>query len=154
LVAAPSVQPPPKREVGPSTAAVGLVPVKAYTGFLKRPSGAMIAPLSIKTAPGFNYFVRLVDEASRKHETEIFIIGGQPFSVKIPLGQYRLRYASGSTWYGEKLRFGPNTSYTEALQSFAFQRTRNGVQGYTVELIAQAGGNLPTQPISADRFDN
>ncbi|MGO9473240.1 MAG: hypothetical protein ACLPWS_07455 [Rhodomicrobium sp.] len=130
------------------------MPVKVSTGFLKRPRGARIAPLAIKTGKGSNYFVRLVDVSSKRREAEIYIVGGQTFSAKIPVGQYRLRYASGSTWYGEKLRFGSSTYYYEASQTFEFQRTGNGVTGYTIELIMQAGGNLPTEAISAEKFDN
>lgn len=130
-----------------------LVPVKAVTGFLKRPTGSPVSPLTIKTASGANYFVRLVDVSSRKREVEIFIVGGEIFSGKIPLGRYRMRYASGPTWFGEKKRFGPQTSYAEASETFEFRRDKHHIYGYTIELIMQFAGNLATHAISEKDFD-
>lgn len=155
------VAPKPRlpEDIKPATAPAApraevLVPVKASTGFLKRASRSGISPLTIKTGPGANYFVRLVDLSSKKREAEIFIIGGETFSGKMPLGRYRIRYASGSTWYGEKLRFGASTSYSEASETFEFRKDRSHVYGYTIELIMQIGGNLSTHAISAKDFDD
>ena len=81
-----------------------------------------------------------------------FIYGGQNFETKVPLGVYRLKYASGKIWYGEKYLFGPDTAYSKAEQDFEFYRQGDQIAGYTVELILQRNGNLHTTRIPASEF--
>lgn len=81
-----------------------------------------------------------------------YIVGGQYFETKMPLGTYEIRYASGDVWYGEKHLFGPSTSYAKADELFNFRYERGGYAGYTIELIMQAHGNLRTQSIGPAAF--
>ena len=81
-----------------------------------------------------------------------FIFGGQSFETEVPLGTYRVKYATGETWYGENYLFGSTTRYSEAEKIFEFTVQGNQISGYTVELIRQRGGNLQTKAISANPF--
>jgi hypothetical protein len=111
-----------------------------------------IAPLRIITSPGSYYFVKLVDWSSNRPVMTIFIHSGKTIDVDVPLGSYKLKYAVGETWYGEKDLFGPDTIYSQAEKKFDFKITGNQVHGYTVELILQPHGNLSTKRISAKDF--
>jgi hypothetical protein len=154
--AAPVAKPQPKHVTSTSgkTKTEGLVPVKAHTGFLKHPSGSRIAPLTIKTEAGANYYVRLIDASSKNMGRRSILLVARPSRNMSPSGDYRIRYASGSPWYGERLRFGPDTHYVEANETFDFWKRGNQVRGYKIELIMQVGGNLATYPISEKDFDN
>jgi hypothetical protein len=72
----------------------------------------------------------------------------------VPLGTYRLRYASGETWRGETHLFGPGDlkSYSASESIFTFEVSGGYVNGYTVELIQQVGGNMDTRNINLSEF--
>lgn len=112
------------------------------------------APLRIETSSGADYYVKLINTSTGAAEIAIYIKGGLPLDVEIPLGSYRFRYASGETWRGETHLFGPKnlTSYNEAGDSFDFVVQDGYINGYTVELIRQVGGNLSTRQIDPSQF--
>ena len=120
-----------------------LTPVAAKTGFLKWPTGAQVAPFTIKTTKPYSYYVRLFNQDAEEIMAEIFVVGGETFTGKLPLGRYLLRYASGATWYGAEARFGHDTIYSKATEVFDFQEIDGGYEGYTIELI-WPHGNLRT----------
>ncbi len=122
------------------------------TGYLRPPLGRRLAPLTIKTIGSYDYFVRLYDETDQYIVAEIHIRGGSTFHDEFPLGNYRLRYASGTVWYGRNARFGDDTDYYRAQEEFQFRSTADGYEGYTIELYRQQNGNLPTRKIPSEEF--
>lgn len=112
------------------------------------------APLKIVTPSGSDYYVKLVDANTGADAVAIFVRGGQSIQVDVPLGTYRMRYASGQTWRGTRHLFGPGTltNYGEAESVFDFHISAGYIKGYTVELVPQVGGNLRTRPIKPGQF--
>ena len=111
-------------------------------------------PFQIITAPGANYFVKLVDNATGANKIGVFVKGGQGIEVTVPAGQYRMRYATGDTWRGIQHLFGPGkmTSYQESSDILNFNESGGYYNGYTVELILQTDGNMDTHSIPASSF--
>ncbi len=120
--------------------------VHYYTG------GEPLAPFSVNTAEGSNYFVKLVDPDTKTEVVTLFVRGGEWAETKVPLGNYELRYASGQDWYGEEYLFGTGTVCVRASQEFRFYQNESGFMGHTVILIKQAGGNLNTRPMALTEF--
>ena len=58
----------------------------------------------------------------------------------------------GTTWYGAKYLFGPETTVAKADKTFDFRTEDDKVSGYSVELIKQEGGNLETKNIALEDF--
>jgi hypothetical protein len=142
----PSLEPAPQQPVLPA------VPVNPGI-ILKNTEAEFIAPFGIKTSPGANYFVKLVDVITSKAIVGIYVVGGSPIEVDVPLGRYEMRYASGQTWYGLEHLFGEGTTtYSKAVEIFEFSIQGNQIAGYTVELIQQLNGNLSTKQIDASQF--
>ena len=113
-----------------------------------------IAPLKITTREsGNHYFVKIVDWYTNKIVCTVFIRSGQSFNLKVPLGSYKLKYATGEKWYGMKFLFGPETAYSVADKQFIFEVRGDHVSGYTVELFLQPHGNLKTNKITAEEFE-
>lgn len=112
------------------------------------------APFEIRTSPGEDYYVKLVDLSDVSRYLTIFVHGGQTLEVEVPLGTYEMRYASGETWRGLEHLFGPGgmTSYNASDDTFNFNISGGYVNGYTVELIRQVGGNMDTYEISPGAF--
>jgi hypothetical protein len=59
----------------------------------------------------YNYFVQFIDWSSNKIVSTAFIRDGDMVEVKLPLGSYKIRYAIGKEWYGEKNLFGSTEMY-------------------------------------------
>jgi hypothetical protein len=113
----------------------------------------LIAPLQIVTPKGpESYYIKLTDARTSATVMTFFLHGGQDFSTEVPLGNFRLKYATGKTWYGESHLFGPDTAYSEADKNFFFSELGGQINGYTVQLIRQQGGNLQTRKISPGSF--
>lgn len=128
-------------------------PVFVKTGIYQTYSNKnQIAPLSIVTSTGLNYFVKIVDATTNQNIIEGYIIGGMTLDINVPLGSYRLKYASGNTWCGRNELFGSKTQYSEAQSTFNFSLENGVISGYTIELIAQQNGNLNTRRISSTNF--
>lgn len=115
--------------------------------------GEPVAPLEIRTRDhGSHYFVKVADWVTGEPVATIFLRAGQSAETLVPIGTYRIRYATGETWYGEQFLFGPQTSYSEADRSFPFTEDGNQISGYTVELFLQENGNLNTSRITPEQW--
>lgn len=139
----------------PTTLARVASPVKIETGMVWNKTGrAGVAPFEIVTQRGMNYFVKLVDANTGLDRLAIFVTGGKREEVSVPTGRYKMKYAAGVTWYGEDIFFGPGdkTVFSESSSIFHFRETAAGYEGYTVELILQAGGNMSTHNIPRNQF--
>jgi curved DNA-binding protein CbpA len=108
------------------------------------------APLKITTRDSDgNYVMKVVDWNSGEFVAEYFIKRGSTFSVELPLGSYKLKFASGDTWYGTKYLFGPMTAYSYVPDKLDFYISGDYAQGHRLELIPQVGGNLETPRMRA-----
>lgn len=114
--------------------------------------GKAVAPFSIVTPYGMDYYIKLENVDTQKTIMTAYIRGGDIFDTKVPVGNYILKYASGKQWYGTKSYFGDDTTFSKANEIFSFKRTYDGYEGYTVELVLQRNGNLHTSGISRDNF--
>lgn len=141
-----STQPPAKVPPSPQ-----LLP---SNGFIERyHSSESLAPLTIRTrGDGQHYFVKLADWNTGITALTVFIHGGQSVELTMPLGSYKLKYASGITWYGESELFGVDTHFSMADARFDFTVSGDQVSGYTVELFLQQDGNLQTRDIPRSTF--
>jgi len=111
-----------------------------------------VAPFEIVSSAGDDYYIKMVDAVTGDSKVVIFVRGGQRTKVMVPVGNYDVRYASGSTWYGENYLFCPDTVYTKTDEEFAFSRTPDGYSGFSVTLYKVAHGNLSTTAIRPEDF--
>lgn len=122
-------------------------------GVVSKSFSTGIAPLEIVTPSSKNFYVMLVDANTDETVLSGFIVNGTRFYTKMPLGDYKLKYAVGHDWFGKKYHFGPETQYYVGDKIFQFTSNGRVVSGYTVELILQVNGNLRTNQISRCQFD-
>lgn len=116
-----------------------------YARYTKHPD---VAPLTLKTEAGSNYFVKIDDAASGRPILSLYVYGGSSFHTQVPRGAYILKYATGSYWCGDRELFGASTETSKADRIFQFDDDHE----YTIELIARKNGNLPTKRISREAF--
>jgi DnaJ domain len=127
------------------------LPANGFT--IRHGKAASVAPFKVITQAGAHYMIRLEDWDTGRKIMDIFVRDGKTIDITVPLGHYRMKYASGSVWYGPKLLFGPQTNYYQANQSLDFYRKGHAWMGHTVELIKQVNGNLDTNAIVPAKWE-
>ena len=129
-----------------------LKPKKRHKTGCLTSKGNNVAPFSVVTQYGMDYYIKLEKTDTKKTVMTAYIRGGDTLDIKVPLGNYILKYASGTQWYGQKYYFGDETVFSKADEIFFFRRIQSGYEGYTVELVLQKNGNLHTSEISKNNF--
>lgn len=128
-----------------------------------RRSGSAIAPFSIQTKSGSNYLVKLVNVKNSKDQIWIFVRGGEPYSTKVPVGNYILRVAIGYTWYGREDLFGSDTHFFRLRSKrgsgvsetpvLEFKKERNRTFGHTLSFEGSVDGNMEQEAMTRAEFD-
>ncbi|WP_143046899.1 hypothetical protein [Bradyrhizobium erythrophlei] len=116
-----------------------------YARYISDPG---VTTLTLKTARGSNYFVKINDATSGRPVLALYLYGGSTFGTQIPRGAFTLKYATGETWCDESELFGSSTVTRKVDRVIRFDDEHE----YTIELIAQRNGNLATKEISRDSF--
>lgn len=124
------------------------------TGYSNKANLNGVAPLEIKVSYGSNYWIQIVNIQTDKELASYFIRSGDILNIRLPVGNYKIKYAYGQTWFGEENLFGKNTNYAEADETMNFNFDGYSYNGYTIELIQQINGNLNTFGISKEQFFN
>lgn len=83
-----------------------------------RTSLPAVFPLQVKSPPGREYYLRLIDVETGAPALAAYFEGGAFFRVLVPPGTFRLIFAAGTGWRGEDDLFGPG----EATQLFELRR--------------------------------
>ena len=115
-------------------------------------SGRDWPPFRINNAPGANALIKLVRTDDGLEVISIFVRAGETVDVNVPLGSFRAKIASGQTWYGDEVRFGPTTSYGEFSSTFNFRIEGGQLAGNEITLSHVTNGNLRENAIDASDF--
>lgn len=99
-------------------------------------------------------YVKLVDSRTQKTKVIIFFPGedaiyGKVIKVKIPVGNYKVKVASGNTWYGEEHLFGINTIYET---SDKLLTVKNSKYPQTLTLYSDFHGDFLNKEITSVEF--
>jgi hypothetical protein len=109
------------------------------------------AVLTIRAAPGASYLVKL-DKADSP-ALLFFVEAGQALDARVPLGEFRLKYAAGNHWCSSDAGlFGDDTVFTEADEPLTVAPADTGASHLTLELPLQTDGKLSATKISRDAF--
>jgi hypothetical protein len=119
--------------------------------------GGAVPSLTAQTRRGDrHHLIKVEDWNSGREVVEMFVRDGETATVHVPPGTYRIKYASGSTWYEINETFGPDGAYFVAAQQFQFSHYQQGNQivwtKETITLYAVPDGNLRTKPIPREKF--
>jgi len=116
-----------------------------HAGLMWNRSGLpAVFPLQVKTPPGQDYFLTLIDE-NTDAVLAAYIKGGAFFKVLVPPGMFRLRFAFGDIWQGEESLFGSgaNTHIFELPSLLTFETRGVGYKvGYVVNLSEPESGQI------------
>ncbi len=111
------------------------------------------APFKITTSPSDgNYLMKITDASTDELVAIYFIYRGTIIETEVPLGTYKIKFASGDKWYGHTHLFGPSTIYSYIQDKLAFSISGDYTRGHTIELIPRVGGNLKTPTMNASEW--
>lgn len=138
--------------------ALTLAPVAAVSdgdqdGAATPPAGLMwnrtglpaVFPLQVKTPPGQDHVLTLIDADTGTAALAGYIKGGAFFKVLVPPGTFRLKFAFGDVWHGQADLFGPgaDTQVFELPRPLTFETRGLGVKaGHVVDLSARRPGEI------------
>ncbi len=108
------------------------------------------APLRVKAqSPNHhNYLVKISDWSTDQPVMTMFVRDGEEAEATLPVGTYRLKFAEGSQWRGDKALFGMFTRYTQSANPVMLKPTATGTVGVVLYLSSHLNGNFTTQPSS------
>jgi hypothetical protein len=109
-------------------------------------------PLKVTNSPGANTLMKLIRTSDGAEVMSIFIRAGQVVELGVPVGSYKAKIASGQIWYGDSIRFGPNTSYATLDTVLHFSIQGSQLLGNELTLTQIKDGNLRQAPLSANEF--
>ncbi|MDE2628572.1 MAG: DnaJ domain-containing protein [Burkholderiales bacterium] len=129
------------------------------TGEFRRywPDSEFVSPgglphLRVTAPAGTNYYIKLSESFTNQPVTSLFVRAGQMADIAVPFGTFRVTMASGTTWYGDKVRFGPDTQYSQVPDALVFAAVGDRLQGHELLLTLIRNGNLSLRAISPDEF--
>ena len=118
--------------------------------------------MKIETESGADYLLKLVSITDETDTITIFVRGGESYSTKMPLGAYRIRVATGKTWYDKNVLFGPDTRFfrlqskdgkgPEASLVARFWQERNQIFGMTLTFKNAVDGKRTQETIRKRDF--
>lgn len=130
-------------------AALLLVILTATQAMAERPRAGILwnrsglpatMPLQVRTLPGQDHVVFLIDPDSGEAKMAGYIRGGAFFRLLVPPGTFLLRFATGTEWQGEEDLFGDETIWTDMDKPLSFGIAGIGRrQGHVVRLIRSDG---------------
>jgi len=111
----------------------------------------LLAPLGIVGSLNKNAFFKFYD-AKENLVFTLFVRKNSSVNLKVPLGEYIVKYATGEEWYGFDKLFGFSTDTYEFTKKLLFYREGNILTGHTLELNGVINGNLPKKNITKSSF--
>ena len=109
-------------------------------------------PLLIENAPYDHTLMKLIRINDGIEVISVFVRAGESVEVYVPVGNYKAKLASGQTWYGDAVRFGPSTKYAALEGTFEFKIEGNRLMGHRLTLTPIAQGNLGQHSLNASEF--
>ena len=112
-----------------------------------------IAPFKVNVPPsGTHYLMKIRNWETNEPLLAVFVHSGESIDILIPLGEYRVQYAAGQTWYGHEHLFGPGTSYFAFDKKMEFTQSGNRYLGHGINMAPKTRGNLPQSEIMGFEF--
>lgn len=145
-------------------------PVSVYNGklFIKSDYEGT-CPFEVKADSTSNYYIYLEYQRAPSNSTTtrdrktsayspyesdvaFYLEKGKSYEIDVPVGVYKLYYATGDTFYGTKLLFGDKTRFYASDDLLNFYSDSQYYNGHTITLYSVSHGNFDTDPISESSF--
>ncbi|MBQ2677605.1 MAG: zinc-ribbon domain-containing protein [Firmicutes bacterium] len=127
---------------------VRLRPVPFKNGeVIKKPADSRDSYFIIKGSKNYSTYFYLKSKTKSSNDMSFLVKKGEKAKVYVPCDKYIIYEASGKTWYGKKILFGPKTFYTKDKKALRFTSTSY----WTLKLNVE-NGNVQTKDINSEDF--
>ena len=106
------------------------------------------APLKVNTRGSDHHLIKLTRPGSTEAVMYLFIRAGQSAQMRVLLGNFEIKWAAGTEWYGYEKEFGESTHYQKDPDLYRFEKNDK----WTLTLYPVSSGNMSSKTISADEF--
>ena len=130
-------------------------PVNGYTVLRFRPSPTGTAPLTLQTSatdPAANYVITVRGWSTNDLVATTYLNANSVATLSLPVGDYRLSFATGRRWGGERMLFGSSTTVQQARFPISLVAYPDYIMGRVVYLMPTSNPNLPTDRITSAQF--
>jgi hypothetical protein len=114
-----------------------------------RPGTALF---TIRALSDDKFFVKMIDAANGRPVLGFAASPNSVVTVKVPLGSFLVRYATGKTWYGIDRLFGPATHYHQLNGKVDFPDLGNGPSMRTITLSTFPDSATENSTIAESNF--
>lgn len=128
-----------------------------------------LCPLTIETSDDKNYYVFLDYVSSPYNSTverklankygsadkdsiSFYVEAGKTVEIDVPIGVYKLYYATGDVFYNAQTKFGEDTRSYSSDELLTFYADENYYNGHILTLYPVANGDFETDPIPPEEF--
>jgi hypothetical protein len=111
-----------------------------------------IALFTIRTVSDDKFFVKMIDVATGRPVLAFCASANSVVTIKVPLGSYFIRYATGKTWYGIANLFGPETQYRQLNGKVEFADLGSGPPMKTITLSSLPDSSPGAAQIAESAF--
>jgi hypothetical protein len=113
-----------------------------------------VFPLQVKTPPGPDYHLTLIDTQTGEAALAAYINGGAFFRVLVPPGTFRLRFATGRDWQVEDILFGEGeaTHHFELRRPLTFETRGLGTKAGHIVTLTPGTSDEITRAARKDQF--
>ena len=98
---------------------------------------------------GSNYYMKFVKAGTNTPAIKFFVRAFSTVEIDMPEGNLELRYAYGSTWYGEDNLFGADTRFAKDEDTYDFSNYSWEISLHTT---LNTGMSMDVEDISANEF--
>ena len=115
-----------------------------YCSTTDRPSS-----FKVTNSGSSNYYMKFVKAGTNTKVITFFVRAYSTVEIDMPAGNFELRYAYGSSWYGESKLFGENTRYAKDEEYYDFSNYTWEISLYTTSNV---GESMDVEYIDANEF--
>ena len=126
--------------------------VTQSNGFILKPPGYRQCPVKVNAPFVESCYVYFKELSGSGSDFSMFVNAGTSCEVDVPVGKYKMYYASGTTWYGVNYRFGDETAYYTSPDIIECYTDSNYANGAELTLYTVLNGNMSTTEINEGSF--
>lgn len=128
------------------------MPVNQNNGFILKPPGNRPCPVKVNAPLVESCYVYFKAIGGNGSDFSMFVKAGTSCEVNVPVGKYKMYYASGKTWYGVDYKFGDGTEYYTSPDTINCYTDNNYAHGSELTLYSVLNGNMSTTEIDEGSF--
>lgn len=126
---------------------ISIEPVELKDGkIIKKPADSQDSYLEVTSMDDYDTYIYLKSKTKESNDMSFTIKRGSTTRVDVPMDEYEMYWAVGTTWYGSEFLFGPGTEYQKSAEDWDFRE-----YSWSFKMNVQ-DGNVGSEYLDEDEF--